>query len=262
MANIPISLKYGILDYSTFTKSKVLLSGEQAFFTSVITGQVSQVHVMGNGSLAVSALPFIERLEIIAAANVDLEDLRITGNKVKIFNSTSSDITVQTGITGSLTYENVNPYQTVKAFFDGTYWRLEDPTPLLTIQAWHPDFNGASLAVPWGWKKKDGTAISDPESPYNGATLDDLIGDGRFLRAGATSGVEQGFAMEDHYHAESFTRGSTAGSTFNLARGGTTDVGSITTGDVSPSDAGGGAPAVSTETRPINMSVVMIMKIK
>ena len=96
MATTKYSEFYGILDYSTFTKTKVLLSGQLAFFTGVITGQVKPVHIMGDGASQANALPFLETVEIHTGSNVDLEDLRITGNRVKIYNSGSSAITVQT----------------------------------------------------------------------------------------------------------------------------------------------------------------------
>ena len=257
------SQNYNLYDYSTALKSKVLLSGEHKYFTSVITGQVSPVHVIGDGSTALSGLPFIERLDIYAAANVDLEDLRITGNKVKIHNSSAATITVQTGTTGTPTTENINPKCNVEAFFDGTYWRVEDGAQIGDIKPWHKSFNGGTLSLPWGWVEMDGATLSDAESPFNGATLEDLNGDGRFLRGAATSGTEQADAMQGHMHYQGMTRGDNTGSTFNAARGGGSSVGAYDVGNAVPSTDGvNGVPRTASETRPVNMSVVWILKIK
>lgn len=262
MAEQNFSDRYIRYNYSTQSLTVVPLNGQPVYFDSVITGQVKPVHLMGDGSSQLSQLPFVETLEIHSASDVDIEALRITGNRVKIYNSGSAAITVQTGVTGSFTYENINSKCTSVAFFDGTYWRVEDGQQIGDLKPWHKNFGAGTQSLPWGWVAMDGSTISDAESPFNGQTLEDLNGDGRFIRGAATSGTEQGFAMEDHYHEKSFTRGDSVGSTYNVQRGGAPQVGSITAGDVSPSDAGAGAPSVASETRPINMSVVWIIKIK
>lgn len=118
--------QYEIYDYSTYTLTEIRLEGEFQYFENVINGQVRPVPVRGDGTSRVDELPFVERLEISTAANVDLEDLRISGNKVKIYNSGSSNITVQTGITGSLTYTDVRPKTILKLYFDGSNWLIEN----------------------------------------------------------------------------------------------------------------------------------------
>jgi len=264
------SQNYILYDYSTALKSKVLLSGEHKYFTSVITGQVSPVHVIGDGSTALSGLPFIERLDIYAAANVDLENLRITGNKVKIHNSSAATITVQTGTTGTPTTENINPKCNVEAFFDGTYWRVEDGAQIGDIKPWHKNFGAGTQSLQWGWVEMDGSTISDSESPFNGQTLEDLNGDARFLRGGSTSGTEQDDAMQritgDLYCAHTDGEGTgtfsagAVGTSIRAANGilGTHRVAFDSADSTSPNTA----KTSDTETRPINMSVVLIMKIK
>jgi len=263
------SQNYILYDYSAALKSKVLLSGEHKYFTSVITGQVSPVHVIGDGSTALSGLPFIERLDIYAAANVDLEDLRITGNKVKIHNLSAATITVQTGTTGTPTTENINPKCNVEAFFDGTYWRVEDGAQIGDMKLWHKNFGAGTQSLQWGWVEMDGSTISDSESPLNGQTVEDLNGEARFFRASATSGIKQDFKTEDLY-----TRISHDGGTSRLYYDELSSpswdsdyYGSLPsrTANVTARTSGVVVESLGTtddETRPINMSVFLIMKIK
>ena len=264
MALIPYSKKYTIYDYSSQALTYVPLEGELMYLNTVITGQIKNLHIMGDGSSQINQLPFIETIEIHTASNVDLETLRIIGNRVKIFNSGSAAITVQTGTTGTPTTENINAKCTVVAFFDGTYWRLDDPTPLGTIQMWHQHFDSGTLSLPWGWALMDATVIDDPESPFDGATPEDLIGDARFIRAGATSGVEQGHAFQGHRHGPlspvTTFLGTQAGAGF-IVGGGTNYTEANTTGDP-VTDGSNGTPVTASETRPINMTAVMIIKIK
>ena len=262
MATVKYSEFYGILDYSSFTKTKVLLSGQLAYFTGVITGQVKPVHLMGDGVSLASALPFVETVEIHTSANVDLKDLRITGNRVKIYNSGSSAITVQTGVTGSLTYENINTKCTSQAFFDGTYWRVEDGAQIGDIKPWHKDLV-SGLSVPWGWALFDGATISDAESPANGETLSDVNGEGRFIRGcdPGSSGIEQGHAFQGHHH-ETYYRASVGTETDCLASGITKSVSKSTAVENPTTDGVNGTPQTASETRPINMAAVYIIKIK
>lgn len=125
MAEQDFSERYIVYTYST-QLTYVPLVGQNVYLKTVITGQTKNVHVMGDGSSQVNQLPFVETLEIDASANVDLESLRITDNRVKIYNTSSSTITVQTGVSASPKYTNVRPKTIITLFFDGTYWRVEN----------------------------------------------------------------------------------------------------------------------------------------
>lgn len=133
--------------------------------------------------------------------------------------------------------------------------------PIGTIQAWHKSFPNTP-ALPTGWVECNGQVLADTGSPYNGQTIPNLNGGERFLRGSATSGTNQGFATEDHTHQrdssgrnESYIYVSDGG-TYTYAGGGTrrnstaTNTGGMATG------------TADTETRPINMSVVWIMRVK
>lgn len=268
--------RYVRYNYTTQSLTVVPLDGQPVYFDSVITGQVKPVHMMGDGSSQLSQLPFVETLEIHSASNVDIESLRITGNRVKIYNSGSAAITVQTGITGSLTYENINAKCTSVAFFDGTYWRVEDGQQIGDLKPWHKNFGAGTQSLPWGWVAMDGSTISDPESPFNGQTLEDLNGDGRFVRGSATSGTEQTDAMQKHTakfdisntyidtNGDIILVSGTAGSDAGVSAAGSRTFSSqnpINFDGIKAHD-GGGTPRTADETRPINMSVVWIIKIK
>lgn len=270
MAEFTYKFRETIYNYGTDDLTEIPLSGQKRYYTSVITGQVSPVYVLGDGTSRVNQLPFIDIVNISTASNVDLESLRITGNRVRIFNSHTAAITVQTGVTGSLTYENINTKCTSTAFFDGTYWRVEDGAQIGDIKPWHKNFNGGALSLPWGWRAMDGTTISDSESPFNGATFEDLNGDARFLRGAATSGTEQADAMQritgDLFFQQTNGEGTGAFSNGSIESSlrpanGTNGCRRVSF-DSANSTSPNAAKTSDTETRPINMSVVWIIKIK
>lgn len=263
MAELTYGKRYVIYNYSTEDLTEVPLSGELRYYTTVITGQKTAVHIIGDGSSAANALPFVERVEIHASANVDLEELRISGARVKIYNSSASSITVQTGTTASPTTENLNTKSMVLAFFDGTYWRIEDGNNLGDVKFWYPTFNGGSLSLPWGWSLFDGVIISDIESPFNGATPQDINGDGRFVRSGDTAGTEQADALQGHkfqptntWNVQDVSGGFVAIVTNIDQSGGSPLIDNIVTDGVN------GTPRIADETRPINITMVLIIKIK
>lgn len=151
----------------------------------------------------------------------------------------------------------------------GSMW--SPAVPIGAIIAWHKSFTGVP-ELPENWVECDGSVISDSESLLDGQTLPDLNGDARFLRGGATSGTEQNHAFMEHGHTNSY--GGTAdlydlgailksGTGANYA--GQTRTATPSANNLTARDAisiGGDSPEVATETRPINMNVVWIMRIK
>ncbi|KKK71414.1 hypothetical protein LCGC14_2914160 [marine sediment metagenome] len=142
-------------------------------------------------------------------------------------------------------------------FKSGIYKRLFDQgvaevgVPIGSIQAWHKDLpNTPSLFS--NWVQCDGQILNDIDSPYDGETIPDLNGQARFLRGAVSSGVDE--AEDFKSHAHNITRdlvGSIGtGAEFAANKGVSDFVGATTV------VAGG------TETRPINMSVVWIIKVK
>lgn len=128
-------------------------------------------------------------------------------------------------------------------------------TPLGSILAWCKSFTGTPT-IPFGWLECDGSVISDADSVFNGETLPDLNGDGRFLRGSSTSGTVQADTIKAHNHGlpTAVTSANSSGSA----------------GGIPGSDQAGGSGTYGgmanngseTETRPVNYSVVWIMRVK
>lgn len=137
--------------------------------------------------------------------------------------------------------------------------------PVGSVYCWHKNFAGTPPLTEY-WHEVDGSTITDTNSPYNGATLPDWNGEGRFLRGGTESGIEQDDEFGRHQHNGDGTQeGIISDGTAGLLRkdgGGTPD----------GIDSGGSEVNVNNpmyipaeggdETRPINASCVWIMRIK
>ncbi|MCP4136209.1 MAG: tail fiber protein [bacterium] len=134
--------------------------------------------------------------------------------------------------------------------------------PVGSIVAWHKTLG--SVSIPAGWVECNGQPISDTGGPYDGTDAPNLNGEGRFLRGSFTSGYLQDDAFQGHLMNMVLERGkSIEGFPHNVS--GTRDLNSgpgvgRTSGIVS--DGVNGAPRIDSETRPVNMSVVWIMRIK
>ena len=141
--------------------------------------------------------------------------------------------------------------------------------PVGSIVAWHKSLGGVPT-IPTGWIECDGSIINDSESSLNGQLTPNLNGQRRFLRGDATSGAEETDAFQGHRHnlTESGTQksvvlllpydpgnGNEALDTGSLPRR------NIGVGDPI-TDGPNGTPRTATETRPVNMAVVWIIKIK
>jgi len=142
--------------------------------------------------------------------------------------------------------------------------------PIGSIIAWHKNVTGVP-ALPPEWLECNGQTVSDTGSPPNGQAVPNLNGGARFLRGGATSGSLQGDSTRlpspfrtdgvgDHTHtipqadqgAPSNGRTQVGGTAIQFSIG--TGAGSAHSHAISAT----GDP----ETRPINMSVVWIIRIK
>ena len=140
--------------------------------------------------------------------------------------------------------------------------------PIGSIIAWHrnvkdPAGGANPLPLPDGWIQCDGQILSDAQSPLNGVILPDLNaalpgGKRRFLRGtSAVSGDMEAdeFKAHRHKYQERLSDGNS-----NLVV--TPRLTDRTNGDFGGgpffTDLAGGA----SETRPVNMSVVWIMRVK
>jgi len=162
--------------------------------------------------------------------------------------------------------------------------------PVGSIVAWHKSMTGTP-SLPENWVECNGQTLSDSDSPYDGQVIPNLNGDGAgaaspgqsgaeqmFLRGGTTSGTGQTDAMQGHKHT-----GNTGTLPANPAEDKTSYYNSYASSEnpswhaytwqASPttstltisgpsSDGVNGTPRTADETRPKNMTVVWIMKIK
>ena len=133
--------------------------------------------------------------------------------------------------------------------------------PVGSIIAWHKTLYNSLDTTHWV-ECNGGTVRTDVGSPIGGASIPNLNGDGRFLRGSSTSGTLQADAFQGHMHAPLNGSGfiGTGGSNNWLGSGSSLSVNSTTDNPVT--DGVNGTPRTANETRPINMSVVWIMKIK
>jgi hypothetical protein len=109
-------------------------------------------------------------------------------------------------------------------------------TPIGGVVAWFKNKPGVP-PLPPNFLECNGQTVSDPESPLDGVTLDDLNGAGHFLRGGNTSGQVGG--------SDTF-----AITTVDFTGSGTTV--NVPTTDYSP----GASPI------PLHTSVVWVMRVK
>jgi hypothetical protein len=137
--------------------------------------------------------------------------------------------------------------------------------PVGSIVAWHRDFASlGSPALPPGWALCTGGVLEDPMSPLNGATLPSLNPSGRFLRGGPVSGLFESDAFQEHGHGVTTDAKSPNSSASNayFHRGGSADPARTAKLTVKEpkSDGTHGVPRTANETRPVNMSVLWVLK--
>ncbi len=123
--------------------------------------------------------------------------------------------------------------------------------PIGSIQSWHKSFTNTP-ALTSDWVQCDGQVLNDGDSPYDGQTIPDLNGESRFLRGSAVSGTNQAEDFKSHTHSITRDLDGSVGSGVEFAANQ-----GISNFQPAITEAQGGA-----ETRPINMSVVWIIKIK
>ncbi len=149
--------------------------------------------------------------------------------------------------------------------------------PIGSILAWHKNF-ASTPPLPDGWAECNGQTVSDVDSPYSGQNLPNLNGEARFLRGATSSGTLQNDQLQAHKHTDSghshlftrprwFSNETTSGDSMFYGQTGAADnhdswtnTGQAQIGD--PVTSSGGSVRYGSETRPSNMSVVWIMKIK
>ena len=123
--------------------------------------------------------------------------------------------------------------------------------PIGCIIGWHKDFCEKELALPGSWIECNGQTINDEKSIFHNETVPNLNGERRFLRGDNASGKIEEDQLKKHTHNGHFqiTGGVIENVCWNLGARSSWCSGPV-------SETGG------DETRPKNMSVVWIMKIK
>ncbi len=164
-------------------------------------------------------------------------------------------------------------------FYDGTQWQAVGGgggagVPIGTIVAWHKSAAGTP-ALPVGWVECNGQRLNDAGSPYDRQTLPNLntaagygvnYNGGRFLRGGTTSG-----AMQDAT-SHLFSSGHAPGLPWFYLPSQNANGASNADSFFGPNIPMNTFQAANTNTgwymqvqfssRPVNMSVVWIMRVK
>ncbi len=187
-------------------------------------------------------------------------------------------------ITKSFTFTAGNPTvaSEVNANFDQLFTKVNDLAayhpPIGSILAWHKSLAGIpGLPASGEWVECNGQTLSDAQSPFNGQVVPNLNGDATganspgqttkvamFLRGGLNSGTGQQDAFQGHWHANSHsTYGTSANPAVAVSLMLTTENLGANSEVMNPTtDGTNGTPRPANETRPVNMSVVWIMKVK
>lgn len=126
MADILCRRRSTIYNYGTYNTALVPLDGERRYFDGVITDQQNDISVLGNGTGTVAQRPFLEVIRIHATGNVDLNDLRLAGNRVLIYNATAGTINVNINTTGTPVNVHLVTGRVMQLYFDGTRWTVVD----------------------------------------------------------------------------------------------------------------------------------------
>jgi hypothetical protein len=185
------------------------------------------------------------------------------------FTGSGDDISI-----GDIVYNSTDgTYATVQAVDSATTLSLDwdafpDGTDSYEI---YPEPDVQPGWIEFGDGSGSDITINDPDSPFDGMTIPDIIGEERFIRARETAGRLQLDQMQGHWHQQYASTdqgdGST-GSTFLLFNRNGTFTTSTNDSDGNQavqeavSDGTNGTPRTGDETRPTNLSAVPILKIK
>lgn len=288
MATIQHRYQDTIYNYTTYDKTKILLNGEIRYFDTILTGITHPCSIMGDGISQISALPFQGIIKIESNANINLEVLRVNRNRITLVNTSAGNITVNLGTALAPDNEMMETGEIWEMRFNGTDWKEINKNygnrvsvPVGGIIAWHKSLVGCPT-LPEQFEECNGQVINDTDSPFDGQTLPDLNGDARFLRGGAVSGAEQDDAMQritgtvtrlpetsGHFGSDSvgtgvfsFSGDQDAQRSISRTAGDFDNLFEFMNFDSSNSISPNPAKTDDDETRPINMSVVWVMRIK
>ncbi len=129
--------------------------------------------------------------------------------------------------------------------------------PIGSIIAWHKNLGGVP-SLPPQYVECNGQALNDPSSLLNGQIIPNLNGEGRFLRGSNVAGTMQADELKSHNHQVISSWPSATCTEWHVVADWMDPGEGVTWENWGPSLTHTGG----SETRPINMSVVWIMKIK
>ena len=124
MANENKRLNYTIHDYSLYDTTKILLDGEIRFFDTILTGIIHPCSIIGDGSSQIQNLPFQEIIRISTASNINLEILRINGNRIFLLNTGVSSVTVNLGTAVSPDNYTLEAKSFIQLIFYSAAWHF------------------------------------------------------------------------------------------------------------------------------------------
>ncbi len=200
------------------------------------------------------------------------------GRTYIIKNINSGDVTISGSIEGSSSLV-IRQRESIELISNGSTWVVSSSyqpvPPIGSIIAWHKSMSGTP-SLPYGWVECNGQTLSDPASPYHNQTIPNLNGDasganspglnekaGMFLRGGTSSGTGQNDAFQGHKHSITSNAVSYSYGGMMVDEEAEVDLPSATIEVGNPiSDGTNGTPRTANETRPKNMSVVWIMRVK
>ena len=130
--------------------------------------------------------------------------------------------------------------------------------PIGSVVAWHKNLPGTPQTHD-GWVECNGQTLADTSSPYNGQVIPNLNGDGRFLRGGTISGTMQE-SSTINYRAEASGAGDPANPIVGNDDGYVLNDGSSDW--YSPLINAASFTLAGYKIRPVNMSVIWLMRVK
>jgi len=198
-------------------------------------------HLLDSAAYAMRAKHAIDAASAtIAATALSVADNTITSAKIIDGAVGSADIA-----DGSITSADIGSGQVGLTDIDSNA-----VMPIGVILPWH---KSVYSFLPNNWVECNGGNVNNPTSPIHGVAIPNLNGEGRFLRGSATSGTFQADELKSHAHTTVASSLTDPKNEWHVHA----DWANASEGPTENTTATGG-----TETRPTNMSVVWIMKIK
>lgn len=188
----------------------------------------------------------------------------MNGNGFVGIGSSNTSPTVTLDVNGSIRVRGLTTAGVVQSDASGNLTVSNfGVVPIGSIIAWHGSYTHTP-SLPSGWVQCNGQTLSDAASVYNGQVIPDLNasvgGDiSRFLRGSTTSGTMQAQDVQPHNHTVTSNGNLIAQNPSTILSGGFSGGGNY-------ANTGNGSVTVNnstgSETRPANMSVIWIMRVK